>query len=451
MRERQLNWTYLIIGFIFMGAGIALIFFPNLFVEWLSNFAGLIIGASGFFKGFQALTKQGTHDSYRVRILSFLAAIGQILLAGWIINYTKITIMLLIHIVGYYQLIMGLISLISYGLLYRDNAPRRFHRLSYGIIHIVFAIISFTASENAQNMMLILGVYAIFIGFTYINDGRGVFIAVEAESRMKRRIRFPLPIIFNALLPQRVLRKINQFIEGELDLDEEIIHETEQKVPENIESYTLMQILIHSGSNNLDIIGHMNIVYDDIVYSYGNHDVASRKLLGAIGDGVIVLVDKDEYIDFSVKGGDNVVIEYDVLLNESQKIALEKKLKNLKQDLIPWQPVAIAGQERSYGEILQSEVASAEFFKFNTSKFKTYFVFGTNCVMLSDEIIGISGLDLFLLVGILTPGTYYDYLEKEYQKAGSIIVSRKVHNSRLLDYLETSETYDNYEAFSKAE
>lgn len=283
--------------------------------------------------------------------------------------------------------------------------------------------------------MVILGVHSILIGLTYINDGRGNFIKADQERRLKRKIRFPLPIIFNALLPTRLLQKINLFIEGELDFDEEIEQHTAIKELNEDSEYTMMQILVHAGSNQFDVIGHMNIVYNNKVYSYGNHDVESRHLFDAIGDGVMVIIDKDDYIDFSIKDGDNLVVEYDVILDNEQKEALEAKLREIESWLVPWKPTTEA-QLESYGGKLMQAIPEAEFYKFSKSKFKTYFVMGTNCVMLSDEIIGTSGLDLFMLVGILTPGTYYDYLEKEFRKPNSIIVSRTVHHNRLYNYLE---------------
>lgn len=282
--------------------------------------------------------------------------------------------------------------------------------------------------------MLILGIHAVLIGLTYINDGRGNFIRPEAEKQSKRKFRFPLPFVFNALLPTKLLQKVNLFLEGELDIDGDIEQQKSLIDDANNDELTLIQILIHVGSNELDFIGHMNIVYKDKVYSYGNHDVDSRHLFDAIGDGILVLVDKSDYIDFSIKNGDNLVVEYDVALNKEQTNALEKKIQELNHLLIPWRP-STPSQLESYGGELLRAIPEAEFFKFNSGKFKTYFVMGTNCVMLSDELIGTSGLDLFMFVGILTPGTYYDYLEKEFHKANSIVISRTVHHQGLNKYL----------------
>lgn len=76
-----------------------------------------------------------------------------------------------------------------------------------------------------------------------------------------------------------------------------------------------------------------------------------------------------------------------------------------------------------------SKKYSVETYKFSKSRFKTYFVLGTNCVKLADKLIGTSGLDLIAMVGILSPGTYYDYFAQEYQKPHSMVVGAKIHNA----------------------
>ena len=52
---------------------------------------------------------------------------------------------------------------------------------------------------------------------------------------------------------------------------------------------------------------------------------------------------------------------------------------------------------------------------------------GTNCVLLADEIIGKTGSDVIDMNGIIAPGTYQDYLEKEYQKESGLVVNKKIY------------------------
>ncbi|MEG1222634.1 MAG: MFS transporter, partial [Bacilli bacterium] len=67
------------------------------------------------------------------------------------------------------------------------------------------------------------------------------------------------------------------------------------------------------------------------------------------------------------------------------------------------------------------------FYKFKKGKFKKYFIFFTNCVLLADQIIGATGTDILKVNGVITPGTYYDYLEKLFNKKDSIVVKRTIY------------------------
>ena len=66
--------------------------------------------------------------------------------------------------------------------------------------------------------------------------------------------------------------------------------------------------------------------------------------------------------------------------------------------------------------------------KFKKSKYKIFFVLGNNCVSLANRIIGKNLRDKFKFYGVMTPGTYYDYLEREYMKKRGIVVSKKIYS-----------------------
>ena len=52
----------------------------------------------------------------------------------------------------------------------------------------------------------------------------------------------------------------------------------------------------------------------------------------------------------------------------------------------------------------------------------------TNGVLLVDIIIGGAGTDILSLNGMVSPGTLYDYLESEFLKQDSIVISRNVYH-----------------------
>lgn len=375
-------------------------------------------------------------DSHRHRLLSFLLTLLIFILALAIIYYQETSANMIMFFIGGYQLLMGLASFISFLILVKHRAKRRLSRLLFALINMIFGLISLFVPMSRMNILFWLGIYNIFIGITYLNDGRELIIPEAKSQALKRNIRFPVPIIWSILLPNKMANRINEFLSQGLFQDEDFIQSYQQSIDSLDDQADILQIMIHTSNKSLDLVGHVNIAYQGIVYSYGNHDVDSRKLFQAIGDGVLFKIDRDQSLRFAM-ANDVTIFEYDVVLNDHQKQALEAKLADLEAQIIPWEPTS-PNQVKAYGGRLK-RATGAQSYKFKSGKFKTYYVFGTNCVLLSDEIIGTSGLDLFLWVGILTPGTYYDYLEKEYQKEHSIVVNRRIYSPDLVALLETEE------------
>ena len=59
-----------------------------------------------------------------------------------------------------------------------------------------------------------------------------------------------------------------------------------------------------------------------------------------------------------------------------------------------------------------------------------YFLLSTNCVKLVDEIVGITGSDLLKINGVITPGAYYAFLEKELKKENSNVISKQIYTNK---------------------
>ena len=50
-----------------------------------------------------------------------------------------------------------------------------------------------------------------------------------------------------------------------------------------------------------------------------------------------------------------------------------------------------------------------------------------NCVLLADTIVGQAGTDILSPKGFIAPGTYQAYLNREFEKPNSIVVSKHVY------------------------
>ena len=65
-----------------------------------------------------------------------------------------------------------------------------------------------------------------------------------------------------------------------------------------------------------------------------------------------------------------------------------------------------------------------EMYKFSSGKFRTYFISSTNCVILADELIRNRDLRLIDLTGLITPGAYLSFLNTQYLKKNTPVISR---------------------------
>ena len=74
----------------------------------------------------------------------------------------------------------------------------------------------------------------------------------------------------------------------------------------------------------------------------------------------------------------------------------------------------------------------AKFYKFKLSNYRIYFILGSNCVTLINKILGKILKSKLRFYGFMTPGTYYDYLEREYLKKNSIVVSKKIYSKETI-------------------
>lgn len=436
MEDNKQNWGLISLGLILMLVGLILIIKKNVFLYFLTDVVALVILAYGFFQILSAFIAVEPTESPKQKRLQVTAGLAFILFAVAILAFENFAISIISWVIGFYQIMVGVLNLISYFILRRDNVQNRFFRILYAVFHLVFGLATIWTRLENEDILAMFGIYLMLVGLTNINDGRAVFMSPEQSRRLKRRFRFPLPVIFQAFLPHRLVQKLNRFIEEELYLEEGSWQESYHSFQEVMEKDDhILQVQISSGESSLDIIGHVNICYKDVVYSYGNHDLESRSLAGAVGDGVLAICDRLSYLALSIERG-LTIVEYDLVLTDQQVQALEAELKKILDLIVPWKLESQKQWDSYAGDLIKK--TNASLFKFVKSRYQTYYVFGTNCVLLADEIIGISGLDLFPMVGVLTPGSYFDYLNKEYKKQGSIVVKRQVFNKQLEDYVHSN-------------
>ena len=386
-----------------------------LFLAWIATVLDLVLR---IFKKSQSTDTLGV-------------ALVKLLVLGYLLGSnlaTDVPIYILALVIGVYQIFHASINLVTY-VLYRKNKIRpRFRLLLDGLVLVFLGGTSLLSSTgNSVFQLFVLGAYFFLYGLSNIRDGF-LFEEEIGKNHLKRRVRMSLPIVLAALIPARTLAKINKFMQENAD-EREDIHLGMVKSGKTAE----LEIFIHTAETSLfSAIGHVDICYQGRVISYGNYDPSSETLFGMVGDGVLYFCDRDKYIDLCKRESQKTLFGYGIDLTPEMEKAVQKKLAELKQLTIPWEPSAdkiMTGdgkEDYTYAYKIRHET-DGELYKFIKSKFKSYFVLSTNCVLLADTIVGQAGTDILSPKGFIAPGTYQAYLNREFEKPNSIVVSKHVY------------------------
>ena len=386
-----------------------------LFLAWIATVLDLVLR---IFKKSQSTDTLGV-------------ALVKLLVLGYLLGSnlaTDVPIYILALVIGVYQIFHASINLVTY-VLYRKNKIRpRFRLLLDGLVLVFLGGTSLLSSTgNSVFQLFVLGAYFFLYGVSNIRDGF-LFEEEIGKNHLKRRIRISLPIVLAALIPARTLAKINKFMQENAD-EKEDIHLGMVKSGKTAE----LEIFVHTAETSLfSAIGHVDICYQGRVISYGNYDPSSETLFGMVGDGVLYFCDRDKYIDLCKRESQKTLFGYGIDLTPEMEKAVQKKLAELKQLTIPWEPSAdkiMTGdgkEDYTYAYKIRHET-DGELYKFIKSKFKSYFVLSTNCVLLADTIVGQAGTDILSPKGFIAPGTYQAYLNREFEKPNSIVVSKHVY------------------------
>ena len=386
-----------------------------LFLAWIATVVDLLL---------RVFKKSQSTDTLGVALVKLLVL--EYLLGSNLA--TDIPIYVLALVIGVYQIFHASINLVTY-VLYRKNKIRpRFRLLLDGLVLVFLGGTSLLSSTgNSVFQLFVLGAYFFLYGVSNIRDGF-LFEEEIGKNHLKRRVRMSLPIVLAALIPASTLAKINKFMQENAD-EREDIHLGMVKSGKTAE----LEIFVHTAETSLfSAIGHVDICYQGRVISYGNYDPSSETLFGMVGDGVLYFCDRDKYIDLCKRESQKTLFGYGIDLTPEMEKAVQKKLAELKQLTIPWEPSAdkiMTGdgkEDYTYAYKIRHET-DGELYKFIKSKFKSYFVLSTNCVLLADTIVGQAGTDILSPKGFIAPGTYQAYLNREFEKPNSIVVSKHVY------------------------
>lgn len=371
------------------------------------------------------------------RLMGFLLNLA---MASILYFKPEIIISILPIFFGVYALFSGIIRLLIYIQYKRNNVNGRFIIILGAIILIFLGIlIIFHPLTSISAISDVIGLFFIFYGISFIVDGLLEGLSIDTKNSFKRRIRISLPVFMVALIPHSILMKINKSLETE-GYSEEDLTLLEDNIPFDLE------VLIHVAEKGTAAFGHVDIWFDDKVMTYGSYDHDTYKFGGAISDGVFIeITDKDKYIEFSQKEMDKTLFGFGLKLTEEQHERVRDKIEDIKANLYEWKPKSQLDEEIGIiPEHPRTDYASkvydklkGKFYKFVKGPFKTYFVMNTNCVLLADKIVGQAGIDLVKIQGLISPGAYFEFFNREFSRKNSFVISRTIY------YKDNRNTYFN--------
>jgi len=418
MNEKIISRTSLIINIlIFSFLGICLLFLPIESIQFFCLILKSLLAFTGVMQILTCILKRNNS--------SLLNGIFM-LLFGYFIHYFQETFLSFFPIiVGLYILLHSVAKIIHFILNQKRNLKDQLVTLLWGITDAIFSL-SFLLQPkgNIRNLTILLGCYFILMSSTYLYDFlRDIFPKVDIFK--KQKIRFSLPVIFLTFIPYTVLTKLNKLLNQNIT----IVSIKDKPVSQNVD----LEIFIHVKQKGNGRFGHADICFENKVYSYGNYDRSSFKLFASIGEGILFEIsDKEKYLNFCMHHSKKMLFCYGITLTKEQKEKVKNQIKKLKSNTYRW--YAKAEKEKheleefsDYPSILY-DYTQAKFYKFKRSSFKIYFLLTTNCVKLVEYVANAVGMDILNINGIITPGTYYNYLESEFKRKNSNVITKTVYH-----------------------
>lgn len=427
MKKKRLNALWLFVyGCAMIALGTFVLIKGEVLIVPLAAFGGVFVIINGIHRFIKGIMKES-----RTRLLSCIAntLIGLFLLLAPLTSIALITVIL-----SLYLLLNAAIKLID--LIHSvKNGTEDFSTDFIALLFfLVFAILMMAgAFQSPDWLAAVTGIYCILYGVTELKDFIREILPKRAKNILRRWVRFSLPLAVSTFSPLAVLKTYSKRLDSrEIDIDELL---KEEKAFDD-DKRANIHVLIHVSLDGVGMVGHCDIVYKNKVMSYGNYDASSERLFGAVGDGVMFIASPDKYIDYSIEADKQMVIDFGLLLSDKQIRRVRKELARIKKTTYRWrcpfEKAVYEGRKAQPSDF--SDYCSklwhgtgARFYKFKSGKWKSYFVMSTNCVLLADSILSKAGTDIINTAGIISPGAYYDYLQKEYTLKNGIVVSRDVY------------------------
>lgn len=335
-----------------------------------------------------------------------------------LILFEKVSLSILPILFSLYLLLNSFIKIINFTLLMDSNKYKKYIELFFSIFFLISGvIIAVSPLIYLNNILIFIGIYCILLGLDSIKN---FILELIPISKKLKSIRISLPVILEAFTPIQMLNYINTYFNEEQECE---------NILKSNDNYDL-EILIHTSNKGSNALGHMDFYFDNKIISYGNYDPSSRKMLSLIGDGVLFEANKEKYIRFCIEHSSKTLIGFGIKLSEKEINNIRNEYKKIKDSTYIWNLNSIKNKKYSkcYSKLLKRSIG-AKFYKFKSGEFKKYFVCGANCTKFAEKILG-GSTGALKMVGVITPGTYLEYLEHEYKRKNSNVVYKNIYNEK---------------------
>lgn len=330
--------------------------------------------------------------------------------------FPKVPLSIIPLIFSIYLLLNSCINFVDYMILKENELNLRFKYLFFSIIFLILSLtFLFYPLEKLNLFITIIAIYCVILGVNKIIEFILDLVTDKFKLKIKHKFKVTLPVFFEAFVPKKALLKINKYLDS--IIDDSIKNEESD-----------LSIFIHLSNYGFNQFGHMDICFENKIYSYGNYDNKSKKLFTSVGDGVLFIApNKKKYIKFCIDTSNKTLVEFGIRLTEKQKVKIRKELNGVMIDTNKWFP---SKDSKDYASKLY-KATKCKFYKFNSGEYKTYFVMGVNCTYFIDELLMKSISGILKIAGVITPGTYYHYLDENYKKKNSVVISKRVYNKEM--------------------
>ncbi len=416
LRSKLNSYNLLLQGLFFIVLGF--LFFTKWQALWAVIYVFLTLGF--LYLGVSQLITLGFRRKHPVRFSAILSLAANFAIVVYALSKPRDFLTFIPYVIGWWALVNGIVQTINFYVYRRDCLRGTGWRFVLALITwIMAAVLILFPAGKLRFLSRLAGSYLIFYGVVTVIETMKDLLSPWIKRRLLKHMSLSVPIVISALIPQRVFFSIRSLAKTD---------KLETADPQEVPKVDL-EVFIYLSASGPESLGHVDVSYHGQIYSYGCHDPENRRLGGTLGDGVLIIAERNAFLKHALAGEHKTIISYGIVLNDRQKQVIEKRIDEMLQRSVCWQPEI----QRPDGNPLASDYASrvaqatqAKMVKFKNGKFRTYFVFSTNCVLLADHLLRCPQLDLFNFTGIVTPGSYLSFLNDEYCRSGSIVTTRTI-------------------------